>query len=207
MAKKNSIFVVEDHTLTNKGIRQLISEQSVYSCAGFAFSKSECLTKLNNLVKSAELPDIIILDLFLGEESGLDILYEVKKNLPSVKVIIYSMFTKPGIVSLALEGGADGFVLKSVPESELFSAIKTVLGGDTYIQQTLVAPLFTYKTILDGLTKQEQVVLKKVIERKTTSQIAKEMNIMERSLENYFSKIYMKTGCKNHEDLIKEFGE
>lgn len=161
MAKKNSIFVVEDHTLTNKGIRQLISEQNVYSCAGFAFSKSECLTKLNNLVKSAELPDIIILDLFLGEESGLDILYEVKKNLPTVKVIIYSMFTKPGIVSLALEGGADGFVLKSAPESELFSAIKTVLGGDTYIQQTLVAPLFTYKTILDGLTKQEQVVLKK----------------------------------------------
>lgn len=161
MAKTKSIFVVEDHTLTNKGIRQLISEQSVYSCAGFAFSKSECLAKLNNLVKSAELPDIIIFDLFLGEESGLDILYEVKKNLPSVKVIIYSMFTKPGIVSLALEGGADGFVLKSAPESELFSAIKTVLGGETYVQQTLVAPLFTYKTTFDGLTKQEQIVLKK----------------------------------------------
>ena len=64
-------------------------------------------------------------------------------------------------MSLALEGGADGFVLKSAPESELFSAIKTVLGGDTYVQQTLMAPLFTYRTTFDGLTKQEQVVLKK----------------------------------------------
>ncbi|MGN0738991.1 MAG: response regulator [Treponema sp.] len=207
MTKKISFFVVEDHTLTNKGIRQLISEQENYSCVGFAFSKSECLEKLNNLFKSDELPDIIILDLFLGEESGLDILYEVKKNLPSIKVIIYSMFTKPGIVSLALEGGADGFVLKSAPESKLFSAIKTVIGGDTYVQQTLVAPLFTYKTLFDGLTKQEQVVLKKIIERKKPSQIAKEMNIMERSLENYFSKIYTKTGCKNHEELIKNFGD
>ena len=63
-------------------------------------------------------------------------------------------------------------------------------------------PIGVLDSGLGGLT-----VLKKVIERKTTSQIAKEMNIMERSLENYFSKIYMKTGCKNHEDLIKEFGE
>ena len=135
--------------------------------------------------------------MFLGDESGLDILREVKAKLPSVKVIIYSMFAKPGIVSLALEGGADAFVLKSAPESELFTAIKTVLGGETYVQQTLVSPLFTYRTIFDGLTRQEQVVFKKLIERKSRSQIAKEMNIVERSVDNYFTRIYEKTGCKN----------
>lgn len=207
MEGETTFFVVEDHTLTNRGIRELIQEQGGYSCIGYAFSKSESLEKLTELSKEGKLPDILILDLFLGDESGLDILREVKANLPSVKVIIYSMFAKPGIVSLALEGGADAFVLKSAPESELFTAIKTVLGGETYVQQTLVSPLFTYRTIFDGLTRQEQVVFKKLIERKSRFQIAKEMNIVERSLENYLSRIYMKTGCKNHEDFIRKFGE
>ena len=204
---KIKFFVVEDHTLTNRGIRELIGERSRFTCTGFAFSKSECLEKLKELEEEAKLPDIIILDLFLGEESGLDILRQVKEELPSIKIIVYSMYAKPGIVSLALEGGAEGFVLKSAPEKELFAAIETVLSDQTYVQQTLVSPLFTYRTIFDGLTRQEQVVFKKLIERKSRAQIAKEMNIVERSLENYLSRIYMKTGCKNHEDLIKKFGE
>lgn len=206
MEHQVTFFVIEDHTLTNRGIRELISERSNFVCFGYAFSKSESLEKLKELSKEAKLPDILILDLFLGEESGLDILREVKTKLPSIKVIVYSMYTKPGIVSLAIEGGADGFVLKSAPEAELFTAIQAILGGETYVQQTLVSPLFTYKTLYDGLTRQEQVVFKKLIERKSRSQIQKELNIVERSLENYLSRIYMKTGCKNHEDLIKKFG-
>ena len=204
---KIKFFVVEDHTLTNRGIRELIGERSRFTCIGYAVSKAECLEKLSGLAEEAKLPDIIILDLFLGEESGLDILRQVKEKLPSIKIIVYSMYAKPGIVSLALEGGAEGFVLKSAPEKELFAAIETVIAGQTYVQQTLVSPLFTYRTIYDGLTRQEQVVFKKLIERKSRPQIAKEMNIVERSLENYLSRIYMKTGCKNHEELIKKFGE
>ena len=117
------------------------------------------------------------------------------------------MYAKPGIVSLALEGGAEGFVLKSAPETELIVAIEKLMNGETYIQQNLVSPLFTYKTVFDGLTKQEQIILKKLIERKSRQQITKDLNIVERSLENYLSRIYMKTGCKNHEELIKKFGE
>ncbi len=204
---KKSFFVVEDHTLTNRGIRELLLERKKYFCSGFAFSKSESFEKLHELSERNCVPDILILDLFLGDESGLDILREVKKNWPGVKVIVYSMYAKPGIVSLALEGGAEGFVLKSAPESELFMAIEKIISGETYVQQNLVSPLFTYKTIYEGLTRQEQIIFKKIIERKTKQQITSELNIVERSLENYLSRIYMKTGCKNHEDLIKKFGE
>ena len=130
---KIKFFIVEDHTLTNRGIRELIGERSRFTCVGYAFSKSEYLEKLKELEEEAELPDIIILDLFLGEESGLDILRQVKEELPSIKVIVYSMYAKPGIVSLALEGGAEGFVLKSAPEKELFAAIETVLSDQTYV--------------------------------------------------------------------------
>ena len=106
---------------------------------------------------------------------------------------------------------ADNYLIRSTAAlesvKELFYAIDIILGGETYVQQTLVSPIFTYKTIFEGLTKQEQVVLKKIIERKSRLQIANEMNITEHSVDNYLSKIYIKTDCKNHEELIKKFGE
>ena len=149
----------------------------------------------------------MILDLFLGEESGLDLLREVRTDYPEIKILVYSMYAKPGILSLVLETGAHGFVEKSAPEPILITAVKSILAGETFVQQNLVAPLITYKTMFDGLTRQEQVVFKKLIERKSRSQIAKEMNIVERSVDNYFTRIYEKTGCKNVQEIIEKYGE
>lgn len=207
MQHEITFFVVEDHTLTNRGIRQLLLERTGFTCIGYAHSKDETFKKFSELFESGTLPDILTLDLVLGDESGIDVLREVKLNYPSVKVVAYSMYSKPGIVSLAIENGADGFVLKSAPESELFTAIGKILNGESYVQPNLISPLLTYKTVFDGLTKQEQTIFKKIIERKSKQQIAKELNIVNRSLDNYLSRIYMKTGCKNHEELIKKFGE
>lgn len=201
-----SIFVVEDHTLTNRGIRELLKDNKSFECIGYAFSRTEALQKFDELFKAKKLPDILILDLFLGEESGLDLLKQLKESYPSLKVVVYSMYENPGIISLVLENKADGFVLKSSPESELLIAIEKIANGETYVQQKLISPLFTYRTIFDGLTKQEQIILKKIIERKTNQQIARDLNIVIRSLENYLSRIYMKTGCRNHEELISRFG-
>jgi len=204
---KTRFFVVEDHTLTNRGIRELLLGRDLYDCVGYAFTKSESLEILCKLSETKALPDILILDLFLGNESGLEVLREIKKKYPQIKIVVYSMYTKPGIVSLALEGGAEGFVSKSAPEKELFTAIEKIMAGETYVQQNLIYPLFIYKTVYEGLTKQEQVIFKRIIERKTKQRIATELNIVGRSLENYLSRIYMKTGCKNHEDLIQKYGE
>lgn len=198
-----NFFIIEDHTLTNFGIRELLKEK--YSCVGYAFNKDEALQKLAVLKQQNKVPEIIILDLFLGDESGIDLLKYLKLTYPEIKVVVYSMYKNPGIISLVLENKADGFILKSAPESELLNAIGKILSGETYVQQSLISPLFTYRTIFDGLTKQEQIIFKKLIERKSKLQITKELNIVMRSLENYLSRIYMKTGCKNHEDLINRF--
>lgn len=198
-----NFFIIEDHTLTNFGIRELLKEK--YSCVGYAFNKDEALQKLAVLKQQNTVPEIIILDLFLGDESGIDLLKYLKSTYPEIKVVVYSMYKNPGIISLVLENKADGFILKSAPESELLNAIGKILNGETYVQQSLISPLFTYRTIFDGLTKQEQIIFKKLIERKSKLQITKELNIVMRSLENYLSRIYMKTGCKNHEDLINRF--
>lgn len=71
MGHEVSFFVVEDHTLTNRGIRELISERGRYSCCGYAFSKDECIKKLYELAKESRLPDILILIYSLATKADL----------------------------------------------------------------------------------------------------------------------------------------
>ena len=201
-----SYFVVEDHSLTNLGIRQFFSAKDQYVCRGFAYDKEEALEKLEALNKENKLPSILILDLMLGNASGLDILKAINKNYKSVKVVVYSMYTNPGILSLALDYGALGFVSKDSMEGELLKAVTSVAEGGSYVQQNLVTSLFTYRNLLDSLTKQEQNILKKIIERKQNEQIATELNLTIRSVENYLSRIYSKTGCRGQEELVAKFG-
>lgn len=210
--KNKTFFVVEDHTVTNIGLVQLVAQKTGVECLGSTLSKSEALEKLKMLAdggaekQKSGLPDILILDLFLGEESGLDLLRQIRSDYPEVKVLVYSMYAKPGILSLVLEAGAHGFVEKSAPETVLITAVKNILAGETFVQQNLVSPLFTYKTMFDGLTKQEQIVFKKILERKSKAQIAEELNIIPRSVDNYFTHIFEKTGCKSRLEVIEKFG-
>lgn len=205
MQSKKSFFVVEDHTLTNLGIRQLLESKEGFSCVGFAFTKAEAIEKLSALSDSNSLPEILILDLFLGKENGLELLKEIRSKFLSIKVLVYSMYAKPGILSLALEAGAHGFVEKSASEAVLLNAISDILDGKSFVQQNLVAPLFTYRTMYDGLTRQEQNILKMLLQQKTKAQIAHELNIAQRTLDNYLSRILSKTACKDHEELIQKF--
>ncbi len=204
--KEVSFFVVEDHSLTNLGIRQFFSGKPEYVCCGFASEKDEAIEKFEELAAKNQLPDILILDLNLGDCSGLDVLKVVKEKYSSIKTVVYSMYTNPGILSLALDNGALGFVSKDSMEGELLRAVTEVVRGGSYVQQTLVTSLFTYRSLLDSLTKQEQNILKKIIERKQNEQIASELNLTIRSVENYLSRIYGKTGCHGHEELIAKFG-
>lgn len=202
--QKKTFFIIEDHTVTNIGLKALIKEKTDAECLGSAFTKSEAEEKLANL---SQLPDIVILDLYLGKESSLELLKIIRGKYPSVKVLVYSMYSKPGILSITLEQGAHGFVDKSAPESILITAIKNILSGETYVQQNLISPLFTYKTMYDGLTKQEQRIFTKVLEKKSKSQIADDFNIVPRTVDNYISRILDKTGCRNLEEVFEKFAK
>ncbi|MCR5219329.1 response regulator transcription factor [Treponema sp.] len=201
--EKINYFVTEDHSLTNLGIRQFFINFKEFECAGFASTKKETFSKLESLKGNLQL---LILDLNLGNESGLDVLKEVKKIIPGLKVLVYSMFTNPGIVSLALEYGADGFVCKDGSEDELIKAAREIINGKLFIHQNLAASLYTYSNLLQSLTKQEQTIFKKIIERKNNFQISEELNLSIRSVENYMSRIYSKLGCRGHEEIISHFG-
>lgn len=206
--KGTTFFVVEDHALTNLGIRQFLENEAGLICKGFASTKTEAFDKLVELsiMGTNGLPEILVLDLFLGEESGIDILREIKIHFPSIKTVVYSMYSNPGIVTLLLDVGAEGFVSKAGTEKELVKAIGAVKRGESYIQPTLFASLKTFQNILDSLTKNERFILNKIIERKSVEQIAVSLDVSESAVSSLLTRILSKTGCKTQEDLIAQFG-
>ncbi len=203
-----TFFVVEDHALTNLGIRQFLENEAGFICKGFASTKTESFDKLVELsiMGPSGLPEILVLDLFLGDESGIDILREIKIHFPTIKTVVYSMYSNPGIVTLLLEIGAKGFVSKAGTEKELLKAIGAVKRGESYIQPTLFASLKTYQNILDSLTKNERFILNKIIERKTVEQISELLEVSETAVQSLLSRILSKTGSKTQKDLITQFG-
>lgn len=203
---KISFFVIEDHSLTNLGIRQSITGNTDFTCVGFASSESEAFDKLSELSLKSSLPSVIVLDLLLGSESGIDVLKEVRRHFPATNVLVYSMYSNPGIVNLVLENGAKGFVSKSSEESELIQAVKKIAAGEVYVQEALLTPLTTYKNLLDSLTKTEKSILNKVIERLPDAEICSELELSSASYQNYLLRIYSKTGTKNTDELIRQFG-
>ena len=203
---KNTFFVIEDHTLTNLGIREILQSNTELECCGFAMSESEAFEKLTELDMKGALPKMLVLDLFLGGDSGIDVLREVKKHFPSIGVVVYSMYSNPGIISIVMESGAKGFVSKASSESELVEAIKAVAAGGTYIQKSLIEPLKTYTSIFASFTKNEQNVLRKLLERKEIPAVAEELDTATRTVNNYLARICAKTGCHSHEELIAQFG-
>lgn len=203
-----TFFVVEDHALTNLGIRQFLENEAGFVCKGFASTKTESFDKLVELsiMGPSGLPEILVLDLFLGDESGIDILREIKIHFPTIKTVVYSMYSNPGNVTLLLEIGAEGFVSKAGTEKELLKAIGAVKRGESYIQPTLFASLKTYQNILDSLTKNERFILNKIIERKTVEQISELLEVSETAVQSLLSRILSKTGSKTQKDLITQFG-
>lgn len=203
---KHSFFVIEDHALTNQGIRELLQNNTDLACEGYAMDESEAFEKLTELDMKSSLPQVLVLDLFLGDDSGVDVLREVNRHFPSIGVVVYSMYSNPGIVRLVLENGAKGFVSKASDQSELVSAIKEVAAGGSYIQESLLEPLHTYESLFACFTKDEQRILDKVFERKGTDGVAESLGLNAHAVDSYLARIFAKAGCRNLDELIAQFG-
>ena len=200
-----TFFIVEDHALMSTGIRQFLEKDGEFACAGGAETLIGAECALRVLSEQDALPDIVLLDLFLGEESSLPLL-RASFGGKSLKFLVYSMFSSPGIVDRALSLGASGFVSKSAPTAELVTALKAVAAGGSYIQQSLGVGLYTWRDATASLTKKEKSVLNLLLERKTVEEISASLGLNRRTVENYQSRIYSKTGISGREELLSQFG-
>lgn len=197
----HSLFIVDDHFMLRKGIAAYLEEKTFWRITGtFADSKS-CLEKL----ESSALPEIIMIDIQLGKESGFDLVSCLKSKFPQVKVVIYSMFDTLGFKLQAKDLGAQGFISKASSDEKLVTCLNTVKNGGTYYEENDLSIQKELDSIVPFLKENERRVFELVLQGKSNDQIKDDLFLGLHTVENYVSYILNISNCKNRKQLIEKF--
>ncbi len=125
-----SVLIIDDHPLFSRGLSQLIETQKIYKVTGIAKDHDEAINMLNELS-----PDLAIVDLNLGQEDGLELIKDILALKPQTKVLVLSMHDERYYAERALKAGAKGYIMKEEAESNVSTAINTVMQGNIYLSE------------------------------------------------------------------------
>jgi two-component system invasion response regulator UvrY len=193
------ILVVDDHTVVRDGIKRMFDEQPSMVAFGEASTLHEAIT----LVREQDW-DIVVLDLALGESSGLEVLQELKKLRPKLPVLILSMYAEEQYARRAFKAGASGYITKDCTRAELVGAITTVLRGRKYVSPTLAELLIsdlergTDQPPHETLSTREFEVICLIASGKTVSEIANILALSVKTISTYRARILEKMGLKTN---------
>jgi two-component system response regulator DesR len=146
-------------------------------------------------------PDVALLDIEMPGRSGLDVAADLRKELPSCRVLILTTFARPGYLRWAMEAGASGFLIKDGPVEELADAIRQVHAGRQLIDPALAAAALSAGP--NPLTDRERDVLAAADGGATVADIARRLFLSESTVRNYLSSAIGKTGTRNRIEAVQ----
>jgi two-component system, NarL family, response regulator NreC len=199
------LVLADDHAMVRAGLNALVSADPRCTVVGEAGD----LAHLRALV-ATERPDLVVLDLTLGHDNGLDVLPELISAQPPPRVIVLTMHDDHAFAREALRLGAHGYLLKEGAADDLIRAIETVMAGGTYLHPELGARMArTDAPPSDGLTQREREVLRLLARGYTNAKIASELFISLRTVEAHRAGLRTRLGATSRDELVdaaREFG-
>jgi two-component system, NarL family, response regulator NreC len=189
------IAVVDDHAVVRGGIRRLLDEVDHFEVVGEAGTADAALETCD-----AERPDVVVLDLGLGDRSGLEILPELIEL--GARVVVLSMQHQPAYAQLAFERGASAYVLKDAADTELIEAIHTAMDGGSYVHPILAAKLATGAGD-DDLTGREREILRAIALGHTNQEIAGQLHLSVRTIEAHRRHVATKLRLNSRAELVR----
>ncbi len=124
------VLIVDDHEIVRRGLYTVLSEQEDFEVVGQAGTANMAITLAMQLQ-----PDIIILDIFLGASSGLDIAQQLQRGCPKTRIVILTSYSDEAHLFRAMRIGVHGYLRKSLPVSELLPALRSVHSGERVISE------------------------------------------------------------------------
>ena len=208
---KINIFLIDDHQIVRDGLKALFDKDSGIEVIGES-DGNEPVEKL--FLK--KIPDVLLLDISLGDKSGIDLMKSLLVIYPELKIIILSMYNDEEIIFDAVQSGAKGYLPKNTSKKEIIDAIKDVAEGNQYynsqiakimlnsvINQKKQELLKSNKPCVECLSTREIQILKMVAEGKTNQEVADSLFISIRTVESHKTHIMQKLDLKTSVELVK----
>jgi len=203
------ILVVDDHKMFVDGLESILEHEADIKILHKCYTAREVYQD-----GRLEEVDIILLDINLPDQSGLDICKNLSKNYKDLKILVLSMYDEESYITEILKSGALGYILKNTGRKELITAIKTVASGKTYFSEAVT------KTIMNGLmnknkaaknsekvmpkiTRREREVLGHIVQENTNQEIANKLFISLKTVEAHRSSLLSKLNARNTAGLVR----
>lgn len=189
------VLIADDHALVREGLRYVLDADPMIEVVAEASNG-----RLAVDLALQHLPDVIVLDITMPEETGLKAAERLRELLPSVKILLLSMHDQGEYVREGMRIGTNGYLLKDSAGEELRAAIRAVQAGGTFFSPAVVrrltslepTPVATTAVALDQLTPREKDVLAGVARGLTNKAIAAELGISRRTVEAHRESLMRK---------------
>lgn len=145
--------------------------------------------------------DVALLDIEMPGMTGIDAAAELHRELPDVKIVVVTTFGRPGYLRRAMESGADAFLVKDAPASQLAEAVRKVLTGERVIDPTLAAAALANGA--SPLTDREREVLRTAADGSTNAEIAAVLHLSQGTVRNYLSMAIQKMAARNRAEAVR----
>jgi DNA-binding NarL/FixJ family response regulator len=194
------VILADDHAMVAEGLGRLISE--VADLVGQVADGRQLVDSARRLK-----PDIIISDVSMPVMSGLDALRQLKAEGSQARFIFLTMHTEAQLATEAMRAGASGYLLKAAAGEELFEAIRAAMAGRVYLSPHIAGDVLrTMSGANQGerqLTSRQREVLQLIAQGKRMKEIAADLNISVRTVEDHKSQLLVALGVTSTADLVK----
>ena len=198
------IVIVDDHAVVRSGLRLLLDAEDDLEVVAEAGNAREAVFEVR-----AHKPDVILLDLVMPGESGIEAVPKLLHEAPDAKILVLSMQDDPQYVREAFAVGAKGYVLKEAADADVVDAIRQVAAGGSYVHPTLGARMVAADAAAlaeadaDPLSEREREVLRLLALGHTNQEIAKQLFISVRTAETHRAHVMQKLRLESRAELVR----
>jgi DNA-binding NarL/FixJ family response regulator len=198
------ILIADDHPVLRSGLRILLAADPDLEVVGEAGTGEETLRLAEELH-----PDVVLLDIGMPGESGIETVRRLKEKLPALRVLFLTMHEEEGMLLEALNAGGDGYVVKRADQPEIIQAIRAVRRGDVYVHPAMTRALLSQPETtarpqepVEPLTRREIDVLRLLARGNTNRQIAELLGLSTRTVESHRANLMGKLGLSSRVELV-----
>lgn len=198
------LMLADDHRMLREGLSRSMSEHG-FDVVGEARDGAEAVNMAQRLT-----PDVILMDVSMPEMDGVEACRQVRAAVPETKVVMLTMHADQEVLANAIRAGACGYLVKDCSTEEIAGAVRTVFSGEVALSHQLVASMLDEVRKLATVppredrvvTKREEEVLQLIADGRSTSEVADQMYISQKTVKNHLASIYQKLDARDRTQAI-----
>lgn len=205
--KKLRVLVADDHALIRDGLKALVNAQPDMEIVGEADNGRVTQEKAKEL-----MPDILLLDISMPELNGVAAAELIRRECPTIKILVLTAYQDKGYLDRFLKLGASGYVLKLSAADELIEAIRLVAAGGIYLDPEMADRItdgYVQSRLLRGevrqkeLTKREEEVLRLIAQGHSNKEISQQLNIAVKTVESHKANLMQKLELRTRTEIVR----